>query len=260
MTPSWPQLAAWMATPTVRTVRCSWREQEPRRQERGTAVLDVAAHLWQVLDATGQLLPYGGPRPLLRPEPFVRGDDYHRAAGPVTSAEHDGRACWRVELVPPPHKSGLLTLLVDDATGLCLQQSNAEHGVVAELTDLEVDVPLPPEAFALSLAAQVERDREQALYRLVHRRLPPTPRWFPWRRGYLDAPGCWVVEGSAGDGLVARAPLGQQPEIPEWEWDDDDLVHLDHGGWSWTVAARPRLEEQVARQVVEQVVDGRPYD
>ena len=260
MTPSWPQLAGWMVTPQVRTVRCSWREQEARASSSGTAVGDLRLDRWQVLDGAGRLVPHGGPQRLLTPEPYVRGDDYHRAAGPVTAAEHDGRPCWRVQLVPPAHKRGLLTLLVDDATGLCLHQSNARGRYVSEVAALEVDVSLPEDAFALAAAAQAERDVEQELYRLVHRRPPPTPRWFPWRRGYLDAPGCWVVEGCAGTGVVARAPLGQSPQLPEWEWEEDDLVRLDSGGWSWAVGARPRLEEWEARGVVEQVVDGRPYD
>jgi hypothetical protein len=260
MTPSWPQLAGWMVTPTVRTVRCSWQEQEGRTLTSGTAVGDLHLDRWQVLDAAGRLVPHGGPQGLLQPEPFTRGDDYHRAAGPVTAAEHDGRRCWRVELVPPPHKHGLLSLLVDDTSGLCLQQRNVEHDVLLEVTALELDVPLPPDAFALADAAQAERDAEQELYRLVRRKPPPTPRWFPWRRGYLDAPGCWVVEGAEGSGIVARAPLGQAPELPEWEWEEQDLVRLDVGGWSWAVGAQPRLEEWEARGVVQQVVDGRPYD
>lgn len=260
MTPSWPQLAGWMAHPVVRTVQCSWREQEGRRSEAGgTAVGDVPGDRWQVLDARGRLLPHGGPQRLFAREAFARGDDYHRAAGPVVPAEHDGRPCWRVELLPPAHKRGLLTLLVDDATGLCLHQGNAEHAAFLEVLDLEVDVALPPDAFALADAARATASREQALYGLVHRRPPPTPRWFPWRRGYLDAPGCWVVEGADGDGVVARAPLGEAPALPEWQWEEQDLVRLDAGGWSWAVGARPRLDPEVARQVVEQVVEGRPY-
>jgi len=68
-----------------------------------------------------------------------------------------------------------------------------------------------------------------------------------------------VLSTTAGDGFVSRAPIGQEPSYADM-FDDELVVRLDHGGWSWAVGSRPPLDEATARQVVEQVVDGRPYD
>ena len=58
---------------------------------------------------------------------------------------------------------------------------------------------------------------------------------------------------------VGRTPVGEAPSYP-LSFRDGGVVHLDHGGWSWAVGNRPPLDEATARQVVEQVVEGRPYD
>ena len=260
MTPSWPQLCGWMGTVELRTLRCAWRSREGGETRSGRALYARDEDdLWEVTDASGRPSYEHGPQELLGLR-FERGDDYHRAAGPVVATTHDGRPCWEVSLLPPAHKSGQLVLRVDDETGLCLRLHNADHDRLLELTEVEVDVDLPAELFATAREQEARRERETELYHLVNRRPPPTPRWFPWRRGYLEAPSCWVVEGASGEGMVSRAPLGQVPVTGYFEPDDPEVVRLDHAGWSWAVVAEPPLDLPTARQVVEQVVEGRPYD
>lgn len=245
--PSWPRLAARLLRPQVRTVQGRWRMHEAS----GTFA-HRSPDGWVTLDQQGRLSQGYDVRHTLRPD-FQRGD-YCIPAGQVTQVQHDGRLAWRVEVVPPPHKRGLLALTVDDASGLLVRQENAEGGYLVELLDLVVDEPVDDEVFAPQAEQDLESARVVARYGLAHRRPVPTPKWFPWRRGYFEAPGLWIVEADRGGGCVGRAPLGQQ--APAADWAGPAQVHrLEHRGWSWAVSSQPPMSPQDAQRVVEQVVD-----
>jgi len=257
VTPSWPQLAGWLATPRVRTLRCSWYAREGHREASGSVAYDAEQNLWSVVDEAGAPSRIRL-RSLLMPSPF-ESDDFHLAAEPVVAVEHDDRPCWEVALLPPPHKRGLLRLVVDDATGLCLQQRNDEHNWVEQVTNVEVDVSLPDKLLEPARRQREADKRSGELRHLLEQRPVPTPRWFPWRLDSVDHAGGRSLAAVLGGGMVSRAPLGKPPPVGDW-WDEADVVRLDARGWSWAVAARPRLDAATARRVVDEVVDGRPYD
>lgn len=75
------------------------------------------------------------------------GDDFTHPTGPPTATRFLGRDAWQVELRPPPHKPFPLTLIVDAATGLVLQQRNDGFHSVVEWEELEFDVALPDQLF-----------------------------------------------------------------------------------------------------------------
>ena len=75
------------------------------------------------------------------------GDDFTQPTGPPTATRFLGREAWQVEVRPPPHKPFPLTLIVDAATGLVLQQRNDGFHSVTEWEELEFDVTLPDELF-----------------------------------------------------------------------------------------------------------------
>lgn len=250
MTPSWPRLAGRLATARVATLQGRWRYVEDGRTSTGTFA-HRAPDDWATFDEAGAL-DHEHSAQRLGALVLERGEDYHRPAGPVRAVEHAGRPCWEVALEPPAHKSGLLVLTVDDATGLCLRTANPDHGFVHELLDVVVDEPVDDAVLAPLRAEQAEHERMSRLYRLHGQRPVPTPRWFPWRRGWDEGPGLRVVEFDGGTGSVGRAPLGEQAAVEEWL--EDATVHrFDHGGWSWAVASEPPVSEQDARRVVEQV-------
>lgn len=221
-------------------------------------MFDAAEDLWVVRDHQGHVLPAGdGPRSLLC-RWIERGQDYHRPDGPVRAVDCDGRPAWEVSLLPPPHKRGLLALVVDDATGLCLQMRNDSHGLLLAITELVVDQPLTDQELEPARLERAEQQRAADLYQLTNTRPVPTPRWFPWRRGYLDH-GSWIVETDAGDGLVSRGPLGQPASVGGWDGDEQLVTRLDHRGWSWAIGHNPKVDA-TARRIVSHVIDGRPYD
>lgn len=253
-TPSWPQLLGWLRTAQVTTASGRWRERDDRGGQRQGTFAHRAPDDWQVLDGSGALTRDGELRSLWRDHGLERGDDYHRAFGPVEAVEHDGRPAWQVRIEPPPRKSGLLTYVVDDETGLLLRQANDDHGLFTEVLDLELGVDLPEEAFAAARAERAERVRRRELSQLVLRHPPPTPQWFLWRRSYVEAPDCREVTGGAGSGTVGRAPLAEQAPVSEFSR-PEHVLRLDHGGWSWAVASDRPMTAADARAVVEQVVE-----
>lgn len=254
--PTWPRIAGWLANPTVRTARGRWRARAAHGREHAGTFAHRAPDDWAILDTAGRPSEVDGPRGLLRRFEW-EGDDYHRPVGPPVAVEHDGRPAWRVQLEPPAHKRGRLELVVDAATGLCLAQRNPQVGVSCELEDLEVDVELQEALFEPARRARAEQERRAALHRYCDDRPPPTPRWFPWRRCFLEVDDCLVLESNSGDGFVARAPLGQSPPLPELT--SDPVVRLDVGPWSWAVAGPTGMDEQTARRVVDSVLDRYPY-
>lgn len=245
--PGWPRLATRLLSAQVSTLQGRWRTHEATgtfayRSPEDFTTLDDAGNPSHRHDVRHT------PRPT-----FERGD-YCTAAGPVTQIRHDGRPAWRVELAPPPRKQGLLALTVDDATGLLVKKENAAGGYLAELYDLVVDGPVDEAVFSQQRQRDKEAADEAALYALANRRPVPTPRWFPWRRGWVESPELQVIEADRGTGSVGRAPAGQQAPVSEWI--NQEHVHrLDHRGWSWAVSSEVPMSRDDAQRVVEQVTD-----
>lgn len=129
--PSWPRLNGWLARPRLPAVTATVRWQDAGAG--GEAGLGwTAAEGWQPTSLPSR---FGL---LVLAEPFERGDDYWRCAGPAVRTTVLDRPCWQVYLRPPARKHGLLELCIDDATGLILRTGNAEHGFAAEVTELTV--------------------------------------------------------------------------------------------------------------------------
>lgn len=239
--PSWPRLAARMATARIRSARGRWRSVEPGGSSGGEFAY-LAPDEW----AGGEPV-----RELLRGRRFER-DDYFRALGPVEAATHDGRPCWRVRLEPPARKRGVLTLLVDEATALVLHMGNPA-GLLLEVTELEVDVALPDELFAEARQAREADERIRRLYELCDERPPPTPRWNPWRYVTPETGSSVTLRTGFYEGSVSRAVLGAEPEVPALQ--TPHVQRLEAGGWAWVVAAEQAITAQEAAAVVRAVLE-----
>ncbi|NEW26536.1 hypothetical protein [Nocardia cyriacigeorgica] len=99
------------------------------------------------------------------------GDDFTRPTGPITTTVFLGRPAWAVELGPPPHKPFPIQLVVDQETGLVLQQRNDDAGLVSdEWIELSVGAPIDDDVFSWpgpvrTRADEQRRMRERALER-----------------------------------------------------------------------------------------------
>ncbi len=247
--PSWPRLAAAAADPAVRTLRARWRTVEEGRERTGPV-------LWRRSDGLLVTLSEDGGMPEdvdlagLVPMGVGDGDDDSRAAAPPRSVVHDGRPGWSVELLPPARKSGLLTVVVDDQTGLCVRQANAD-GDLRELISLEPDVELSDADLAPAPAVDTESDRIDALHELARRRPPPTPRYFPPRLVGLEDPGVLNVHGEREIGWVSYAQLGEQ--APMSFWGGKHIHRFEARGHAWAVSTPRTVTLEVARTVVESI-------
>jgi hypothetical protein len=186
------------------------------------------------------------PLGMLRPgdsDDWSRDDDYSTPVGEPTAATLLGRACWRVDLAPPAHKTGIYSIWVDEQTGVRLRAENSVVGLLEEFVELELDGPVDPSEFSydgeVDRTEQDARDRDEAAR--DHYRVNPPPIPTMWPRGL----GFHVWEGDvstgafvarlevAGRALLARHPVGD----PEWvppgssspvhRWRDQT--------WQWTL-------------------------
>jgi hypothetical protein len=242
----------WLHTAQAGSARGRWASAEDGVRRSG-AFAYRASDGWVVRDDAGARVD-GGPSDLWSGNRFERGDDFHRPLGPVVQVEHAGRRCWQVRIEPPARKRGVLTLVVDDETGLCLRVANDHYATAIEITDLELDVDVPDETFAELRAEHAERARERALLGLTWATPPPTPRWFPWRSAWVQQQDCLAVDDGRGVSTVGRAPLGTTAPADEFV-PAERVVRLDARGWSWAVASEPPMDQATARKVVEQVVE-----
>lgn len=239
-----------MALAEVPPARGRWRTADERGRERAGTFVHRPPELTLVLSDDGG--DAGFRLSSLWSSELERGDDYHRPAGPVVGVEHDGRRCWQVQLVPPDRKRGLLTLVVDDATGLVLRQSNGPW--LEEVTGLELGADLTDAELAPAVEALRRRDREQALARLGWQRPVPTPAWFPDRWAYPGGlPDLWLLPSTRGTGSVGRAPLGTPAPVDEW-LAEADVHRFERGGWSWAVASEQPLTRELAERVVDEAL------
>lgn len=248
-TPSWPRLAGWMALATPGSMVGRWLRVDKGVTQQGTFARRAdGQHI--ALSDDGRLSSLGLRASSLLWDDIDRtDDDYHRAVGPVRPVQHDGRSCWQVQLEPPARKKGLLTVIVDEATGLLFRQSNEDFGFMEEVTDLRLDVVVDDAVFVPLDEERASRAREIALHELFTARPAPTPRWFPWRSGYLASPDCVAVWGSHGEGSVGRAPLGSPAPVDDF-MGNRQVHRFDAVGWSWAIASEVPISESDARQVV----------
>lgn len=249
--PSWPRLAARLATAEVATLSGRWRTRGDGPVRTGSFAFRWPDD-WAVTGEDGRPAEEHAVSWCLRSE--FEPDGWCTAAGPVVPAVHDRRPAWQVELLPPPGERGLLTVVVDDATGLLLRKANAQHDVERELLDLVVDGPLDDALFAAQRAREAEHDRDRRRYDLALRRPVPTPRWHPWRRAFSDGPDVVVVDTDRGTGSVGRAPLGRPAPVADW-LSDPHVHRLDARGWSWAVASETPMSVEEAQRVVAEVVE-----
>lgn len=167
MTPSWPQVAGWLATSTVTTASgrvrgpevgiaadaatadCLWFAVDGERLELrwpdGRRYADDGTRaVLTAPDGRAELAPSDDTafavRELLHPRP-LGADDYHRAAGPPRSATVAGRLGWAVDLIAPPRKSGHWQIVVDDETGCLLRSAHDQLGPNAEIVALDLAAP-----------------------------------------------------------------------------------------------------------------------
>ena len=250
--PSWPRLVGWLHTAKVDSARGRWTSTEDGVRRSGTFAYR-ASDGWAVQDDAGSRVD-GGPRDLWSGNRLERGDDFHRPLGPVVQVEQAGRRCWQVRIEPPARKRGVLTLVVDDETGLCLRVANDHYATAMEITDLELDVDVPDETFAELRAERAEGARVSALHELIWSAPPPTPRWFPWRSAWVQQQDCLAIDDGRGVSTVGRAPLGSTAAADEFV-PAERVVRLDVRGWSWAVASEQPMDASTARQVVDQVVE-----
>lgn len=253
--PSWPRLVGWLHTAQVGSARGRWTSTEDGVRRSGTFAYRAAGG-WVVRDDAGSRVARG-PSDLWSGNRFERGDDFHGAVGPVVQVEHAGRRCWQVQVEPPARKRGVLTLVVDDETGLCLRASNDHYATSTEITELELEVDIPDETFAELRAEGAERRRVEALHELTWLTPPPTPRWFPWRSAWVDQQDCLRVDDRRSEATVGRAPRGAAAPASEFV-PAQRVVRLDARGWSWAVASEQPMDAATARRVVDQVVDDPP--
>lgn len=231
-TPTWPQLGAWSANPTMRTAAGTWRQQEGDRRLDGTFAWR-APHEW-VETVDGELSHEAGS--LVRPQTWRRGD-FSRSTGPVREVEVAGRRCWEADLVAPP--GGLLSVAVDDETGAVLRLRNGVH--LLEVVTLVIDEDLPDAVFAPLREAERRYRDAQRLDDLVRLGRSPAPRWFPYAGAVRE--GAFQMDG----GSVRRLRPGQ----PEPRARDPYVVRLSHAGADWLVGSERPMSEADARRVVE---------
>lgn len=176
--PTWSELVRLMAacSVTARGVHRSWDPDEPPAVT--VEVIVDGPDLWRVQALDGSPLSlsdgqrilewqYGGslprqwpvedslfrtPDPVLLLSPMAASewhpDDYHRPACEPVRAVVLGRPCWRVDLLPPAHKEGLLCLWIDEATGARLLLANEQVGILEEFLELELPADFEPDAFS----------------------------------------------------------------------------------------------------------------
>lgn len=183
---TWDELKVLMSQVRFSSARGVVHSVEPPDEEAGEAGYEtvrrfvVRGELWKVTTVAGDLVGlHDGSRVLLcddptRPPrlhpasqaPYVlhepldvvraqdlndwrRGEDYAIPAASPERTQLLGRTCWRVDLLPPSHKSGLLCLWIDAATGIRLRTENSEVGLLDEILELKVDAIVPDAEFVL---------------------------------------------------------------------------------------------------------------
>jgi hypothetical protein len=189
-----------------------------------------------------------------RPLKSWEGDDFTHPTGPVRSTTMFGRAAWSVELAPPSHKPFPLTLVVDAATGIVLQERNDGFGSVKEWVEISFGVELSDDLFVWTGESlehsdwRVEHEREMARRQawLVRQGIgTPSLTVEPefWPHTWDDATG--EFEASLHYNLAAAVVRRRRSDSDwdtrnnwphEYRWSDDE--------WDWYVGANAELRDE----------------
>ncbi len=193
------------------------------------------------------------------------GDDFTHPTGPVQATTLLGRAAWSVELAPPSHKPFPLTLVVDAATGIVLQERNDGFGSVKEWVEISFEAELSEDLFVWSgdslehSDGRAEHDREMARRRawLVAQgigtpRLSVEPDFMPhvWddASGEFEATLHFNLAASVVRRRRSDADWDTRNNWPhEYRW-SDDTVGLVRRRERRTEARRPRCAARTTRQ------------
>jgi hypothetical protein len=207
--------------------------------------------------------PFG----LLRPLPtddWRPGEDYAEPLGAPTPEVVLGRRCWRVDLAPPPHKSGVYSLWVDEETGVRLRTANSLVGVLEEFVELELDVDVDPAEFGydgpVDRSEQQRRDKDEQALRHFTERPPPVPTFWPRGVGFSVMGGdpdtgasVVALDVARAGALLGRHPRGEPPWTPTW---DGGQVHRwTDAQWQWTLVV---LGEPLSAAELQAVVASVP--
>jgi hypothetical protein len=192
------------------------------------------------------------------------GDDFTQATGPPTQTRFLGRDAWQVELRPPPHKPFPLTLIVDAATGLVLQQRNDGFHSVAEWEELEFGVDLADELFTWEGESQPPPD-----HRAEHEADMARRREWLQRNGVgalsLTLPVELMVHEQSDDGAfqaslranldgsLARRRHSDEPWALFMNW--PHMHRWSDGEWDWWLGTNGPLPEELLAAITSQFGD-----
>jgi hypothetical protein len=216
-----------------------------------------------------------------RPNPTRwRGNDFTTPTGPVTATTWLGRDAWEVEIAPPPHKSGNVSMVVDAVTGMQLSWRHEEHGDVFRWTHIEHGVDLDdsmftwdgPFMFAHGGAGEdlpddvlesIDRSEVEKAGRLADLGVSALAVTLS------SPPEAWTVgdDGSfhAGYDFDAYVGVCRRPRSGDtWDLDGDDdtWVRWTDGDWDWAARVSCRgdstTDDQVLEQIRQQLAEARP--
>jgi hypothetical protein len=171
-----------------------WRDEMRVRVEKldGTVVLlSDGTTCWRfesgrdrpVAAPADALLFLGNGTELLarRPAQEWVGNDFTRPVGPITATVFLDRPAWEFELAPPPRKPHPMQMVVDQETGLVLQQRTYGLGVVDEWVELTVGEVFDESLFVWDGAADSAEDESRRMRAAGDERRAERRNWFRTR-------------------------------------------------------------------------------
>ncbi|MFD3591293.1 hypothetical protein ACFWU5_01090 [Nocardia sp. NPDC058640] len=155
------------------------------------------------------------------------GEDFTRPVGPVEEVEFVGRACWTVELAPPPNKPTPLRIWVDIESGQMLGYRSEEAGVGAQFVDLHVGEDIDDARFVWDGPVytpeqhqQIQREQFEAV-----------------KRAQTE----WFAETVTAAPIVVRVPIDFTPDAVPFS--DPESGAFDAMNRNTSISRRPRSEE-----------------
>ncbi|MEV0432505.1 hypothetical protein [Nocardia sp. NPDC050413] len=155
------------------------------------------------------------------------GDDFARPAGPVEEVEFVGRACWTVELAPPPRKPEPLRIWVDKESGQMLGYRSEAAGFGAQFVDLVVGEPIADARFVWGGPVVTPEQHQQILQ----------DRFAAVKRVQTD----WFAETVTAAPILARVPIDFTPDAVPFR--DPDSGAFDAMNEHTMLSRRPRSQE-----------------
>ena len=113
-----------------------------------------------------------------RPAAHWVGDDFTHPVGPIATTLFLDRPAWTFELAPPPHESHPMQMVVDQATGLVLQQRSDGAGLMEEWVELTVGEVFDDALFVWNGAADSAEDERRRQLAEHHDRRAQRLDWF----------------------------------------------------------------------------------